>query len=199
MDHRLAAAIVRASACRCGARIGQKCRDRRYGVPARSPHPTRQHRAGERFPKIAAALAEAKAAKAARLAAISMRQLQNAAALLETLPLRAVAKRYRVAVPTLRKYLKRAGLYKPAAHFGQWKPGQSGNPKGRPSPARQWAALPCNALGPQSDANGSSLAPAAAGSSDCRSNRDCLASPPKADGAEPHSGWRGPAQTLSPA
>jgi hypothetical protein len=101
----LARRIIHASACRCGARIGQKCR--RRGVEIATHHPTRLERASNRFPEIAAALV---AAREAALAAIAERKARAAARAAAGLP--------------------KSPLYGRMAN-GRFRPGFSGNPKGR--------------------------------------------------------------------
>lgn len=159
MNSRLACSIVRASACRCGARIGQKCADR-FGVPL-APHPDRQKRAADRFPAIAEALAAAaaslrlaepsgSAAAAAdveqasapvpavrrmRRPLLTRCQLENASELQGIKPLYLIARRYHVAAATLSNYLKQAGLFKQDTgrdEHGRFRKGNSGNLKGRP-------------------------------------------------------------------
>lgn len=131
MNSGLRVSIVYASACRCGARIGQQCRTP-YGVPV-SPHPNRQARASARYPEIAAKLAtiaaeqlQADVKDAERHYKLGREQLETAAQMQGALPLKVIASRLGVSAPTLRKYLKEAGLYKRVTVRGK------GNPRGRP-------------------------------------------------------------------
>lgn len=101
MNSRLSGSIIRASACRCGARIGQKCKDQ-YGVPV-PPHPDRQKRAANRFPSIAEALSGLSAGEPPAPSADQQKAERN-----------------------------RRLLESGRTATGQFSPGRSGNPRGRP-------------------------------------------------------------------
>lgn len=134
-DNTFSGEIVRASWCRyCGASIGQKCTDR-HGTPT-LPHPFRQKRAAARFPEIAAQLAviAAEAPATQSRDKLSGGRLEEAGKLQGLLPMHAIAEKYGVSEPTLRTYLQRAGLHKPAplarGSRGRWLKGVVANPSG---------------------------------------------------------------------
>jgi hypothetical protein len=105
MDRKLIDSITRASWCSsCRARIGIPCTDT-FGVPMIPPHPSRQKLAAERFPKLAEAIAAA--AQEMALAAAA----EKAAAQVRK-----------------EKRLHQTGR----TSTGQFAPGASGNPSGRP-------------------------------------------------------------------
>lgn len=106
MDRTLINSITRATRCPgCNARIGTHCADK-FGVPVNPPHPSRQRLAAARFPQLGEAIAAAAQETTLRAAA----EAAGAHARKE-------------------EHLVQSG--RTAA--GQFAPGASGNPAGRPS------------------------------------------------------------------
>lgn len=103
-------AVIKASACICGARIGYACR--RRGKPAlNSPHPSRLRRAAERFPHIAAALQaeqpRRRPKRAARRKLKSPKTRRRVAELLRSgVSIAGLARRFHVCPKTIRKTLR---------------------------------------------------------------------------------------------